>query len=139
MMENSLTCTIDADISAIPPVSLALDKTMRAHGFSEEECLDTQLAVEEAVTNVILHGYAEISGQIQIICHVTPHLAEVQIRDSAAPFNPLTIPEPDITQEIEERQIGGLGVFLIRRVMDEVIYRYEDGHNILVLIKKKNG
>lgn len=138
MMENPLTCTIDADISAIPSVSLALDKTMRAHGFSEEECLDTQLAVEEAVTNVILHGYAEIPGQIQITCHVTPHFAEVQILDSAAPFNPLTIPEPDVTEEIEERQIGGLGIFLIRRVMDEVSYRYDDGHNILVLIKKKN-
>ena len=136
-MDEALTCTIDADILEIPRVSLALDKAMRAHGFSEEECLYTQLAVEEAVTNVIVHGYAGNPGQILITCRTTPHLAEVQIRDSAPPFDPLSMAEPDITEEIEERQIGGLGVFLIRRVMDEILYRYEDGDNILVLIKKK--
>lgn len=136
-MEECLTCTIDADIHAIPRVSLALDKAMRSHGFSEEECLDTQLAVEEAVTNVIVHGYAGTSGQIQITCRTTHNLAEVQIRDWAPPFNPMSMPEPDITEELEDRQIGGLGVFLIRRVMDEILYRYEDGNNILVLIKKR--
>lgn len=136
-MDETLTCRIDANILAIPQVSLALDKTLHAYGFSEEECLDTQLAVEEAVTNVIVHGYAGTCGQILITCRTTHNLAEVQIRDWAPPFNPMSIPEPDVTEEIEKRQIGGLGVFLIRRVMDEVIYRYEDGNNILVLVKKK--
>ncbi|MDO8873407.1 MAG: ATP-binding protein [Methanoregula sp.] len=138
-MENALSFTIDADILAIPSVSLALDRALRAHAFSDEEILDTQLAVEEAITNVIVHGYAGGKGEIMITCCTTRGLAEVQIEDSAPPFNPLSIPEPDITGDIEDRKIGGLGVFLIRQVMDDIIYRYEEGKNILVLVKKKTA
>lgn len=136
-MEKSFRCTIDADIPAIQGVCLALDRVMRAHGFSDEEILDTQLAVEEAVSNVILHGYAGNRGEILITCRTIPGLAEVQIEDNAPSFNPLTIPEPDISGDIENRKIGGLGVFLIRQVMDDMIYRHEKGKNILVMVKKK--
>ncbi|PKL68446.1 MAG: ATP-binding protein [Methanomicrobiales archaeon HGW-Methanomicrobiales-1] len=137
MMEPTHSCTIDANIHAIPEVSQSLDQAMRVHGFSEEDILDTQLAVEEAITNVIVHGYAKGPGKIVISIHTTQGLAEIQIEDYAPQFNPLTIPEPDISVEIEERKIGGLGVFLIRQVMDDIMYRYEDGKNILVLVKKK--
>ena len=138
-MDESRTCTIDADIHAIPKISLAIDKTMRDHAFSDEEILDTQLAVEEAITNVIVHGYARGKGEIMITCRTTHGTVEVQIRDTAPAFNPLSIPEPDITEDIEDRKIGGLGVFLLRQVMDDIIYRYEDGKNILVLVKKRKG
>jgi serine/threonine-protein kinase RsbW len=138
-MVNTLSCTIDADINAIPRVSLAIDQAMRAHAFPDEEILDTQLAVEEAVTNVIMHGYRREAGKILITCRTTRGRVEVQIEDTAPPFDPLSIPEPDITGEIEDRKIGGLGFFLIRRVMDDVVYRYEDGKNILVMIKKKRA
>lgn len=136
-MEDFRNCTIDADVLAIPKISQSLDETMRTHAFSDEEILDTQLAVEEAVTNVIMHGYAGNPGQIALTCRTTHGLVEVQIEDNAPQFNPLSIPLPDIEGDIEDRKIGGLGVFLIQQVMDEVIYRYEDGKNILVLIKKK--
>jgi serine/threonine-protein kinase RsbW len=138
-MERSLSCIIDADIHAIPRVSTALDEAMRAHAFSDEEILDTQLAVEEAVTNVIVHGYAGTTGQIAITCRTTGELAEVRIEDTSPAFDPLSIPEPDITKDIDDRKIGGLGIFLIRQVMDDIIYRYEDGKNILVLVKKKKA
>ena len=136
-MEKTLSCTIDAEIISIPKISLALDQALRAHAFSDEEILDTQLAVEEAITNIIVHGYAGDTGQIVITCRTTPGLVEVQIEDTAPPFNPLSIPEPDITGDVEERKIGGLGIFLIRQVMDDISYRYEAGKNILVLEKKK--
>jgi serine/threonine-protein kinase RsbW len=110
---------------------------LRAHSFSEEEILDTQLAVEEAITNVIMHGYEQITGKIVITCRTTHGLAEIQIEDFAPPFDPLSIPEPDITEAIEDRKIGGLGIFLIRQVMDDIVYRYENGKNILVMVKKK--
>ena len=136
-MEKTCSSTIDADIHAIPNISHAIDKTMRAHAFSEEEILDTQLAVEEAITNVIMHGYAGTPGQIMITCSITSGFVEVQIEDTAPPFNPLSIPEPEIDENVEERQIGGLGVFLLRQVMDNIVYRYEAGKNILVLVKRK--
>ena len=138
VMENSNSFTIESDILEIPKVSLALDRALRVHGFSEEDILDTQLAVEEAITNVIVHGYEKVTGQIVITCRITHGLAEVQIEDFAPPFNLLSIPEPDITEDIQDRKIGGLGIFLIRRVMDDIVYRYENGKNILVMVKKKN-
>jgi serine/threonine-protein kinase RsbW len=138
-MEKSLSFTINADILEIPKVSLALDQAMRAHAFSDEEILDTQLAVEEAITNVIVHGYAQETGNIAITLRFTHELVEVHIEDTSPPFNLLSIPEPDITENIEDRKIGGLGVFLIRQVMDDIIYRYESGKNILILIKKKKA
>ncbi|MDP3396153.1 MAG: ATP-binding protein [Methanoregula sp.] len=136
-MENSNSFTIDSDILEIPKVSIALDRELRVHGFSEEDILDSQLAVEEAITNVIVHGYEKKAGKIVITCRITHGFAEVQIEDSAPPFNPLSIPNPDISVNIEERKIGGLGIFLIRQVMDDIVYRYEDGKNILVMVKKK--
>ena len=136
-MENSHSLTIDSDILEIPRISLALDRALRVHGFSEEEILDSQLAVEEAITNVIVHGYEQITGKIVITFRITHRLAEVQIEDFAPPFNPLSIPDPDISVDIEDRKIGGLGVFLIRQVMDDIVYRYENGNNILVMVKKK--
>ena len=136
-MENSHSFTIDSDILEIPKVSLTLDRALRVHGFSDEEILDSQLAVEEAITNVIVHGYEQITGKILITFRITHGLAEVQIEDCAPPFNPLSIPDPDISVDIEDRKIGGLGVFLIRQVMDDIVYRYENGNNILVMVKKK--
>jgi serine/threonine-protein kinase RsbW len=137
MMDPAHSFTIEADIHAIPTVSLALDKTMHSYGFSDEEILDTQLAVEEAITNVIVHGYAKKPGKIEIMFRTSGDHAEILIKDTAPPFNPLLIPEPDVTENVEDRKIGGLGVFLIRQVMDEISYRYENGKNILVLVKKR--
>ena len=62
---------------------------------------------------------------------------EVEIADTAPRFDPLSLPEPELNGTIENRKIGGLGIFLVRQVMDEISYRYENGQNILVMIKKK--
>jgi anti-sigma regulatory factor (Ser/Thr protein kinase) len=64
---------------------------------------------------------------------------EVEIADTSPPFDPLSIPEPELENSIDKRKIGGLGVFLIRQVMDGVSYRYENGKNILVLIKNRTS
>jgi serine/threonine-protein kinase RsbW len=137
-MDQTFELTIGSDITEIPAVSIRLDSAMKAAGFSQEAILDTQLAVEEAITNVIVHGYKNSGCGITIICRVTLNRAEIQLMDSAPAFNPLSLPEPDIEADVEERQIGGLGIYLLRQVMDEISYRYEDGKNILVLVKQRN-
>ncbi|MDD4136321.1 MAG: ATP-binding protein [Methanoregula sp.] len=137
MAEGSLLLTIQSDINEIPRVSSVLERMMRDHDFTEEDILDTQLAVEEAVTNIITHGYEQAQGEIVVLCRAGPGIIEIQLEDRAVPFNPLSIPEPDLAGDIEERRIGGLGIFLVRQVMDEVEYRFEDGKNILRLTKRK--
>ena len=138
-MDQSFEMIIESDSSRIPSVSVSLEEVMHTHGFSSEDVLDTQLAVEEVITNIINHGYKNAGGEIVISCRINVNQAEVRIRDNAPRFDPLSLPEPDLEGTIENRKIGGLGVFLVRQVMDEISYRYENGQNILVMIKKKTG
>ena len=65
--------------------------------------------------------------------------ARVTLSDSGIPFNPLEAEEPDVTASAEERDIGGLGIFMVKKAMDDVVYRYADGQNHLTLIKKIGG
>jgi len=138
-MDQQFGMIIGSDIAEIPEVSAWLEEVMRVAGFTEEAILDTQLAVEEAITNVIVHGYKEPGGEVVITCHVNSDRVEVEIADTAPRFDPLSMPVPDLDGSIEERRIGGLGVFLIRQVMDGVSYRYENGKNILVMTKNRTS
>jgi serine/threonine-protein kinase RsbW len=138
-MDQTCEMTIKSDSSGIPAVSASLEAVMHAQGFSADDILDTQLAVEEVITNIINHGYKNTFGEIIISSRINLYQAEVQIRDNAPRFDPLSLPEPKLNGTIQDRKIGGLGVFLIRQVMDEISYRYENRQNILILIKRKTG
>lgn len=136
-MATRFELTIGSDIAEIPAVLDRFEVALRANGFSAEENLDTQLAIEEAITNVIVHGYQKPGEPIGIVCRISQESVEVQITDAAPRFDPFTVPEPELEESIEDRSIGGLGVYLIRRVMDEVTYHYRNGQNVLVMIKRK--
>jgi serine/threonine-protein kinase RsbW len=129
---------IPARIESVPGVSLEIEQFMRVAGFSDKQILDMQLAIEEAVTNSIRHGYRGSPGLITIHTEDGPDALNVEITDHAPPFDPLAMPDPDITSSLEERRVGGLGIHLIRQVTDTVTYRYEQGKNILTLTKKKD-
>ena len=135
-MDKTFELVIDANVEKIPEISALLGEEMETFGFGSEIILDTQLAVEEVITNIIKHGYKKPGGEIIVSSRISPERIEVQIMDTAPRFNPLSVPEPELDSTIEDRNIGGLGIFLIRQVMDEVSYRYEDGKNILSLTKK---
>ncbi|MDD1684425.1 MAG: ATP-binding protein [Methanoregula sp.] len=137
-MEQPFTMKIGSEITEIPKVSAQLDDAMSRSGFSSEDILDTQLAVEEVISNTINHGYRGPSGNIDISFRITSSSTEIDIADTAPPFDPLSLPEPDLSGDVSDRKIGGLGVFLVRQVMDDVRYRREGKKNILTLVKKKN-
>jgi serine/threonine-protein kinase RsbW len=138
-MHTRFELTIGSDIAEIPVVLDRFGEALQANGFSAEEILDTQLAVEEAITNVIVHGYRRTGEPISITCQIHHNRVEVRITDAAPRFDPFTVPEPELEESVEDRSIGGLGVYLIRRVMDEVSYHYRDGRNVLVMVKIKRG
>ncbi|HQA81362.1 MAG TPA: ATP-binding protein [Methanoregulaceae archaeon] len=138
-METRFDLAIGSEVAMVRTVTQRLEEAMQLHGFSSEETLDTQLAVEEAITNVIVHGYGRPGETILVSSRIRNDRAEVCITDTAPRFDPLSVADPDTGEGIDDREIGGLGVFLIRRVMDEVSYRYEEGKNILVLAKLKRS
>ena len=111
--------------------------------FFERENLDLSilpqinLALEEAATNVIMYAYPEgEKGTAELSVEVADGLICATLTDSGTPFDPLQQREADLDVSLEERQIGGLGIHLIKEIMDEVEYAYEDGRNVLWMKKK---
>jgi serine/threonine-protein kinase RsbW len=138
-MDQSFEMRIGSDIGEIPAVSERLEEEMASYRFGASEILDTQLAVEEVITNIIVHGYKKAGCTIHLSGRFTGNRIEIRIADSAPPFNPLSVSEPELDGDIDKRGIGGLGIYLVRQVMDELSYQYEDGNNVLTLVKRRSA
>ena len=96
------------------------------------------VAIEEVFVNVAHYAYGENQGDVSLTISFDFETRNVTFRmaDKGVPFDPLKNPEPDITLSAEEREIGGLGIFITKKTMDLVTYAYENGENILTMIKK---
>lgn len=96
------------------------------------------LAVEEIFVNIAHYAYEGKKGEVKLSFRFSPdtRTAVFEFSDQGIPFDPLKIPDPDLTLDVEERQIGGLGIFITRKTMDDVLYRYENEENILSIVKK---
>ena len=92
---------------------------------------DIELVLEEAVVNVCKYAYPEGTGQVEVRCEGDGTGLSIRIADSGVPFDVLNATEPDLSADILERQVGGLGCFLIRSMSDRVEYRREGGRNLL--------
>lgn len=105
--------------------------------LSEGEEMNLNLALEEAVTNVVLYAYPkDTEGSVELEAALNGDSLEFTLTDSGKPFDPTAAPQANIDLSVEERPIGGLGIHLVRHIMDEVTYRREGGKNILTMIKK---
>jgi anti-sigma regulatory factor (Ser/Thr protein kinase) len=108
----------------------------RAQKFEGKRIQEIELALEEALVNICHYSYPEKPGEVEINCKLDGRHFIIEIIDSGIPFDITSLSEPDRTADVDERKIGGLGVFLIKRMMDEVRYRRENDRNILNLIIK---
>ena len=101
--------------------------------------LQTQIAiaVEEIFVNIAHYAYSPEVGGATIRITVDDEIT-VEFEDKGKPYNPLEKYDPDITLDAEEREVGGLGVFMVKKIMDTVEYRHEDGKNVLVISKNIN-
>ena len=106
------------------------------NGIAETVFFDIRLAMEEAVSNTIRHGYEDQkSHDIRIIAEIKNEDLHLVLEDDAKPFNPLDAADPNLNLPVEQRKIGGLGIYLLKMYMDEVSYQRIDGKNILRLRK----
>jgi serine/threonine-protein kinase RsbW len=111
----------------------------RDQGFNQNKILEIELAAEEALVNIFKYAYKTREGDVEIICGLDNNENFIlEISDTGEPFNVLSVADPDITADISERQIGGLGVFLMKKLTESVQYRYEGDKNILSLIVFKD-
>ena len=121
------------DIQQIP----TLAEWIEMLGLPQELNMPINLALEEAVSNVMLYAYPGKSGQVLVECDKSNKLV-FTITDSGVPFDPTQQIDPDVTQSAEERPIGGLGIFLVRQIMDDIRYERKEDKNILTLVKSLN-
>jgi len=99
--------------------------------------LDIVQAVDESAANIIMHGYRGQPGPIEIAVRGDGTSLVIHLRDQATPFDPTSVPPPDLTLPLERRPIGGLGVYLTRLLVDEMRYHMTpQGGNELTLVKK---
>lgn len=110
-----------------------------AAGLDAREIYAVQLAVDEACSNIIQHAYGgEGEGDIECTCSIDEEGLTVVLRDEGCPFDPDEAPEPDLDADIDERKIGGLGLYFIRQLMDQVGFDFTpDEGNVLTMVKRR--
>lgn len=123
-------------LEEVPQMMAFIEDICTEEGIDEMTILGINLALEEAVVNVVNYAYPEGTvGDIEMEVNADAKAITFILRDHGKPFDPTAAKEVDITLSAEERQIGGLGIHLIRNYMDEVKYDYCDGQNVLTLVK----
>lgn len=128
----------DANFDNLDEIRDIVAEAARQVGFSDKEIYAIQLAADEASSNIIEHAYAGMTGgKLEIDLSTTDKMLKIVMRDQGKPFDPSSVPEPNVKADLSERKIGGLGMYLMRKLMDEVTYESSSERgNILTMIKR---
>ena len=131
--------TLPNDIDTVPQLPVFIDVVAADAALDASQTMSLNLALEEAVVNVMQYAYPEgTKGTVNIVATIADGMLSFVISDSGKPFDPTAKAEVDTTLSAEERPIGGLGIHLVRQIMDDVAYERKDNKNILTLKKKLN-
>jgi serine/threonine-protein kinase RsbW len=133
---DTIEVSVRNDLKEVPRTSEILAAFWAAHGLPPEPEMDASLALEEILSNIIRHGCQPGRDyDIRVRISLRGDRYELEISDDAKPYNPLLLPEPNLDLPIEQRKPGGLGVFLVRQLADDLRYEFKDGRNILTFRK----
>ena len=136
-MSTPMAILFKNQLSEIERLGQVMEEFAALHHLPPNLVFEINLALEEVLTNVISYGY-EDSGEHEIILRLFLKEGEViaEVEDDGRPFNPLAAAEPDTSKPLEERPVGGLGIHLVRKLMDEVEYKRQQGKNLLAMKKR---
>lgn len=130
------TLTLHNNVQEASLLAPFIETIATENGLDHSLTMELNLAVEEAVVNVMEYAYPQgETGEVTIEVSLADGKLDINIIDSGTPFDPTKKSDPDTNLPVEERSIGGLGIFLVRQVMDTVSYRRDDGKNILTFTK----
>ncbi len=121
------------ELESIPKVCQFLEQTLEEQGAPMKAIAQVNIAADEIFSNIARYSGAAAA---QVDCEIMAGRAVIRFVDDGQPYDPTGQPEPDITLPVEEREIGGLGILMVRRTMDEVSYEYEAGRNVLTIEKR---
>ena len=134
-MEKKLV--IKNDIAEICKFAIFIEELSEELALAPELTFNLNLVLEEAVSNVILYAYGEEKQkEITLLANMSDNNLIFVLTDSGQEFDPTKVPDADVTLSAEEREIGGLGIFLIRQIMNTIEYQRIDGKNVLIMGKQ---
>lgn len=129
--------TIDATLENIPVVTDFVNEQLEQLECPMKVQIQISIAIDELFSNIARYAYNPTTGSATVQVEVTedPLAVVVTFIDEGKPYDPLAKEDPDITLSAEEREVGGLGIYMVKKSMDDVIYEYKDGRNILKIKK----
>lgn len=129
--------TVAVTVENIQVITDFINEQLEAFDCPMKAQTQIDIAVDEIFSNIAHYAYTAKTGDATVRIEIgdNPQAAAITFIDSGVPYNPLTQAEPDITLSAEERQVGGLGIFIVKNTMDEITYEYKDGMNILKIRK----
>jgi anti-sigma regulatory factor (Ser/Thr protein kinase) len=132
------TLTLPARVERLPEANAFIEGLLAEGDCPQRVAYQIGMALEELFVNIARYAYAPGEGRVEIQCECSPAAPGVRITlvDSGAPYDPLSQKDPDISLDAARRELGGLGIYLAKRAMDQLAYRYENGENRVTLIKK---
>lgn len=132
--------TIEALVENITEVTAFIDERLEELDCPLKAQMQIDVAVDELFGNIAQYAYEQGTGTITVRVEVIEEPLSVVITfiDQGIPYDPLQKEDPDVTLSAEEREIGGLGIFIVKKTMDEVLYEYKDGQNVLKIKKALN-
>lgn len=128
--------TMPAHVDSIAEITDLINEELEEHGCPLKTLTQIDIAVDEIFSNIAFYAYGGGTGEAKVAVSAHDGLAEIVFSDSGKPYDPLTASDPDVTLSAEERKIGGLGIFIVRKTMDEVTYEYRGGMNVLTVKKR---
>jgi serine/threonine-protein kinase RsbW len=137
MHEGSITIRLPVEVREIERLNGLVRRFGELHEVPSRALYAVNLALDEVVTNVILYGFEDASGK-ELCVRVAVVGAEVhgELADEGREFNPLNVPAPNFAAPLRDREVGGLGLHLVRSLMDRLDYRREGSKNVLTLMKR---
>ena len=128
---------IPAEVNTLDDLNLFLDAQMEACGCPDAAQFQIRLAVEEVFVNISSYAYLPETGMAEICfdCLDNPRRVEICFIDNGTPFNPLDKEDSDTSEDAIIEREGGMGILLVKNLMDDVRYQYEDGQNKLTIVK----
>ncbi len=128
--------TLPATIENIDVATDFIDEELEAHNCPMKAITQINIALDELFSNIARYAYPDSQGMATVRIDIDSERIFLQLADSGIEFNPLKNDDPDITASIDNRSVGGLGIFMVKKTMDEVKYEYINNQNIISIIKK---
>ena len=125
MKSNRFEVEIESKVENLSVISDFVAESLKQFGVDQATTSRVQLAVDEACTNVIRHAYSEWKDLITLVLELVDNDLIITIRDRGKPFDPSSIPPPNLEADLDERKIGGLGIYFMRQLMDEISYNFD--------------